>query len=93
MILVKNGNFAWQEKIYILQKRAMWMYEQLDALNVKFYRHPQSNILTIKSNFIHKNVATEFGLVPDNHTQPNWYKIVIMEHARLNFWILSILIY
>ena len=83
MILVKNGYFGWQEKIYILQKRAKWMCQQLDDLNIKFYRHPQSNIITIKNEFIHQDVAMEFGLVPDNHSHPNWYKIVIMEHVTI----------
>lgn len=59
------------------------MCEQLEEVDIKFYRHPQSNIITIKSNFISQEVATEFGLVPDNHTQPNWYKIVIMEHVTI----------
>jgi tyrosine decarboxylase/aspartate 1-decarboxylase len=59
------------------------MCAQLYALNIKFFRHPQSNIITIRSKFIHKNVATEFGLVPDDHTHPNWYKIVIMEHVTI----------
>lgn len=83
MILMKNGYFGWQEKIYILQKRAGWMCNQLDKLNIKYYRHPQSNIITIRSNFISKEIANEFGLVPDNHTQHNWYKIVIMEHVTI----------
>ena len=83
MILMKNGYFGWQEKIYILQKRAKWMCQQLTDLSIDFYRHPQSNIITIKSEFIAKDVAIEFGLVPDNHTNPNWFKIVIMEHVTI----------
>lgn len=83
MILNKNGYYGWQEKIYILQKRTLWMTQQLDQLGIKFYRHPQSNIITIKSEFIDKKVATEFGLIPDNHAHPQWYKIVIMEHVTI----------
>jgi glutamate/tyrosine decarboxylase-like PLP-dependent enzyme len=83
MILVKNGPYGWQEKIFILQKRTEWMCKQLKQLNVQFYRHPNSNILTIRSKFVHQNIASTFGLVPDDHTNPNWYKIVIMEHVTI----------
>ena len=26
-------------------------------------------------------VANKYGLVPDNHQAPAWYKIVVMEHV------------
>ncbi len=83
MILVKNGPYGWQEKIFILQKRTEWMCKQLKALNFEFYRHPHSNILTIRSQFVRPEVAKEFGLVPDNHSNPKWFKIVIMEHVTI----------
>lgn len=83
MILVKNGPYGWQEKIFILQKRTEWMCKQLELLNVQFYRNPNSNILTIKSSFIDDEIASTFGLVPDNHSDPKWFKIVIMEHVTI----------
>ncbi|MEL7064772.1 MAG: aspartate aminotransferase family protein, partial [Bacteroidota bacterium] len=83
MILVKNGPFGWQEKVFILQKRAAWMCKQLEELKVEFYRHPSSNIITIKSGSIDHGVAHKFGLVPDNHNNPAWFKIVIMEHVTI----------
>ncbi len=90
MILVKNGPFGWQEKIFILQKRTEWMCKQLSQLNIDYYRHPMSNIITIKSNFIDKEIALNFALVPDNHTAPKWYKIVIMDHVTIEKLILLI---
>lgn len=83
MILVKNGPFGWQEKIFILQKRTEWMCQQLTQLNFEFYRHPKSNIITIKSKYVTEKVATKFGLVPDNHTKAEWFKIVIMDHVTI----------
>ena len=83
MILVKNGPFGWQEKVYILQKRTEWMCQKLSDLNIEFFRHPRSNIITIKSQYIDSPTVIKFGLVPDNHTNPNWYKIVIMEHVTI----------
>ncbi|WP_027418208.1 pyridoxal phosphate-dependent decarboxylase family protein [Crocinitomix catalasitica] len=83
MILVKNGPFGWQEKIFILQKRTEWMCKQLAALNIEFYRHDMSNIITIRSQFVQPAIASKFGLVPDNHAAPKWFKIVIMEHVTI----------
>ncbi len=84
MILVKNGPFGWQEKIFILQKRSEWMADQLTQLNIEFYRHAASNIITIKSKYMSSKIATKFGLVPDDHNNPNWYKIVIMDHVTID---------
>jgi tyrosine decarboxylase/aspartate 1-decarboxylase len=84
MILMKNGPFGWKEKIFILQKRAEWLCNELDELNIAYYRNPFSNIVTIKSQYVSSVIAEEFGLVPDDHTQPSWYKIVIMEHVTVD---------
>lgn len=83
MILVKNGPYAWKEKIFILQKRTDWMQNQLMELGISFYRHPKANIITLKASEIKKETALKYGLVPDNHNNPNWYKIVIMEHVTI----------
>jgi len=84
MILVKNGPFGWQEKIFILQHRTEWLCKQLNELNIEYCRFPKSNIVTIKSKSITKKIAEEFGLVPDNHKKPNWYKIVVMDHVTID---------
>lgn len=83
MILTKNGPFGWQEKVFILQKRTEWMCKELAKLNIDYYRHSDSNIITMKSEFVHPKVATRFGLVPDNHANPSWFKIVVMEHVTI----------
>jgi len=83
MILAKNGPFGWFEKIFILQKRTDWMCAQLDELNIAYYRHPFSNIITMKKQYIKPEIAKEFGLVPDNHHHPAWYKIVVMDHVTI----------
>ena len=90
MILVKNGPFGWQEKVFILQKRTEWMCKQLSQLGIGYYRHPMSNIITIKSKYVKPEVAATFGLVPDNHADPQWFKIVIMEHVTIEKLILLI---
>jgi hypothetical protein len=59
------------------------MCNQLSQLNIKFYRYPYSNIIAIKSSYVSSDVANLFGLVPDNHKNPKWQKIVIMEHVTI----------
>lgn len=83
MILMKNGPFGWFEKIYILQKRTRWLCKKLEDLSIGFYRFPASNIVTIKSKFVSNELAKKFGLVPDNHLNPKWYKIVVMNHVSM----------
>jgi glutamate/tyrosine decarboxylase-like PLP-dependent enzyme len=83
MILMKNGPFGWQEKVFILQKRCQWMCEQLDQFGIKYYRNEFSNIITIHAEFVTATIAKKFGLVPDNHKNPEWFKIVIMDHVTI----------
>lgn len=83
MILMNYGPFGWREKIYILLERANWLCERLQELNIEFYRHPKSNIVTIRARFVLPEIAEAFSLVPDNHHHPQWYKVVIMEHVTI----------
>jgi tyrosine decarboxylase / aspartate 1-decarboxylase len=83
MILMKNGPYGWFEKIYILQKRTKWFCKKLEELSINFYHFPTSNIIAIKSKFVSKELAKKFGLVPDNHLNPKWHKIVVMDHVSM----------
>lgn len=83
MILMTYGRFGWEEKMSILMKRTQWLCEQLDELKILYYRSPNANIVTIQSKFISVEIAKEFGLVPDNHQNPQWYKVVVMDHVTI----------
>ncbi|MCB0705356.1 MAG: aspartate aminotransferase family protein [Saprospiraceae bacterium] len=83
MILMKNGPYGWKEKILTLLNRANWFTEKLDELNIAFYRHAQSNIITIREKHLNSDIAQRYGLVPDDHHQPQWYKVVIMDHVSI----------
>lgn len=83
MILMRNGPHGWREKIAILQKRAQWLCEQLEGAGADYYRHPNSNIVTIRSRSIARELAEAHWLVPDNHDEPAWYKIVVMDHVTI----------
>ncbi len=83
MILSTYGPHGWYEKILVLQRRTELVCEELTKLNVSFYRNPKSNIITMKADFITPEIAHHYGLVPDNHHNPKWFKIVVMEHVTM----------
>lgn len=83
MILVKNGPYGWYEKIFLLQKRTDWLCERLDEMGVEYFRNSTSNIITIREQFVNHDLAHKYGLVPDNHVNPGWFKVVIMEHVTI----------
>lgn len=85
MILFTYGPFGWCEKIRILQMRTEWLCEQLEALNVKYFREPFMNIVTIEAQNINQELVKKFDLVPQKHDEDNqWYKIVIMDHVEID---------
>ena len=83
MILSTYGPYGWKEKILILLNRTDWTCKLLDEKGISYFRQPNSNIITIKSEHVQTEVAEKYGLVPDVHDQPAWYKIVIMEHVTM----------
>lgn len=83
MILSKYGPHGWFEKILVLQNRTNWLCKELKELNIEYYSNPYSNIVTIDASQVDKKTVARFGLVPDNHHKPLWYKIVVMEHVEI----------
>ena len=83
MILSKYGPNGWMEKIFILQKRTDWLCAQLDKHGVDYYRNQNSNIVTMRTGKINAELAERFGLVPDKHHGPSWYKIFVMDHVSI----------
>lgn len=83
MILMKNGPYGWREKIFVLQKRTQWLCDALEKIGVEFYRHPNSNIVTLRASSIDEALADAHWLVPDNHEAPGWFKIVVMDHVTI----------
>jgi tyrosine decarboxylase / aspartate 1-decarboxylase len=84
MILNTYGPNGWFEKIKILQMRTDWLCQQLNEMQIQYFREPNMNIVTIKSEFIPHEIADQFDLVPQKHNEENeWYKIVLMEHVEV----------
>jgi len=86
MILFTYGPHGWFEKISKLLLRTKWLCDQLDEINVSYYRHPYLNIVAIQSKHIPVSIAGKYGMVPDTHTdKPDWYKIVVMDHVEIEY--------
>jgi tyrosine decarboxylase/aspartate 1-decarboxylase len=83
MILMTYGPYGWKEKILTLLHRTDWLCAQLDELKLNYFRSKGSNIVTLKGTDRVAAVAETFGLVPDNHHDPSWFKVVVMEHVTV----------
>ena len=85
MILFTYGPYGWFEKVSILQMRTQFLCNELDKLNVSYFREPFMNIVTIAAESIPKTLAAKYHLVPENHHGYNhWYKIVVMHHVEVS---------
>lgn len=85
MILFSYGYYGWFEKINTLLLRTKWFTNQMDALNIEYFRDPFMNIVTLKSEYIPDHIAHKFGLVPDTHNGSNkWYKVIMMDHVEID---------
>jgi len=84
LIFAKYGFHGWFEKMHILQKRADWLSDRLMENNVSFFRNPFSNIITLNALGVPIELVQKYGLIPDNHHAPKWYKIVVMEHVTID---------
>lgn len=84
MILFTYGPHKWFEKISVLQMRTQYLCDELDQLGIRYFREPFMNIVTIRSEFIPKEIAEKYDLVPETHNHENkWYKIVLMNHVEV----------
>ena len=84
MILFTYGPFGWFEKVSILQMRTQFLCNELDKLNISYFREPFMNIVTIHAEKIPEKIASAFDLVPQQHNANNkWYKIVLMNHVEV----------
>jgi tyrosine decarboxylase / aspartate 1-decarboxylase len=84
MILFTYGGHGWFEKVSILQMRTQFLCQELDKMIIQYFREPFMNIVTIHAEFVPKNLAEKYRLVPQQHQGDNkWYKIVVMDHVEV----------
>lgn len=85
MILFTYGAYGWFEKISILQMRTQFLCDELDKLNIDYFREPFMNLVTIHAENIPHKIAEKYDLVPQQHNEHNkWYKIVLMDHVEID---------
>ncbi|KPM48632.1 pyridoxal-dependent decarboxylase [Jiulongibacter sediminis] len=85
MILTAHGPHGWSEKVYILKKRTDWLCQKLKESKINFFREKKSNIVTIPAKHVNPKIEKKYYLVPDSHSKPSWYKIIVMEHVSVGF--------
>ena len=84
MILFTYGPHKWFEKVSVLQMRTQFLCNELDKLEIKYFREPYMNIVTIHAEYIPREIAEKYDLVPETHNHENkWYKIVLMNHVEV----------
>jgi hypothetical protein len=65
--------------------RTEWLCQQLNQLEVSYFREPYMNIVTIHSKYISQSLVDKYDLVPQKHGKENhWYKIVVMDHVEVD---------
>jgi glutamate/tyrosine decarboxylase-like PLP-dependent enzyme len=82
MILRIHGSYGWRVKMRELVDRTTTICDRMDEIGVKYFRNPDLNIIAIRSGSISNSLAQKYHLVPDDHKDPQWYKIVVMPHVR-----------
>ena len=83
MILMNYGPHGWFEKTLVLNHRTTWICEQLTKRGIEYFRYPEANIVTMKAKYLKSELCKKYGLVPDNHQNPKWFKIVLMDHVTV----------
>lgn len=81
-ILLHYGPFDWKEKVDQLAHRTVMLVAHLKNLNLQYIHFNGSNIVTISASQLPADIVLKYGLVPDNHHKPSWYKIVVMDHVK-----------
>jgi tyrosine decarboxylase/aspartate 1-decarboxylase len=82
MIMHMHGSVGWSVKMNQLLDKTSNLCHSLDEMGIEYYRNPYLNIVAMRSKFISPSLAKAFTLVPDNHENPHWYKVVMMPHVR-----------
>jgi len=83
MIMRTYGSDGWKAKVKNLLNKTTRLCNGLEERGITYFRNPDMNIITIRSEFVDHDVARKFMLVPDSHDgNPKWYKIVVMDHVK-----------
>ena len=84
MILSSYGSEGGKEFCRELLERTNILCDGLKSRGVNFYRNKFMNIVTIPSTELTVELARKYHLVLDTETNPKWFKIVVMDHIKLD---------
>jgi len=82
MVLKAYGSEGLKDAVSKIMKRKQILCDELDRRKIKYYHEEHMNIVTIKDTDVNYQLMEEFGLVPDDHDKPKWWKVVLMEHVN-----------
>ena len=81
MILRAYGSQGGIDFCHEIWERSNVLCDGLEELKVRYFRERYMNIVTISSAFISESLAQKYHLVPNCHENPQWWKIVVMDHV------------
>ncbi len=82
MILKAFGSKGLHAKVKRIMQRKKQLCDELDKKQIEYYHDPYMNIVTIHHRHMSKEIQHHYGLVPDNHQNPTWWKVVLMDHVN-----------
>lgn len=65
-----------------LVQRTEYLCQQLSKLKIRYFHQPHMNIVTMDSADIPKELVQKYGLVGERPENPQWVKIVVMDHVK-----------
>jgi len=82
MLLEAYGSDGVKQKISHMLYRTDLLCEELDKKNITYFRNPFMNIVAIHDKHITRQIERLYGLVPDDLENPQWWRVIVMEHVR-----------
>lgn len=65
-----------------LLKRTKFLCKELETLGIKFFRDEFMNIVAMRASDSLQQLQEKHNLVPNSHYNPQWYKVVVMDHVN-----------
>ncbi len=82
MILMNYGSEGWTRKMNSIIERTNFLCRELDELQIRYFRNPYLNIVTIDAMDLPDELGFKYELVADTYEhKPRWWKIVVMDHV------------
>jgi glutamate/tyrosine decarboxylase-like PLP-dependent enzyme len=64
-----------------LLQRTKFLCDELEKLDIEFFRDKFMNIVAIRASASLQKLQEKHHLVPNSHDNPEWYKVVVMNHV------------